>query len=148
MKLSVKVSMTLSFFVVLIFAGGCATGKKVIYVEDALELRSGEWINEDYRSDQLTVFRPDGRYEVYDTPQKSQLIFSGTSKIYESWRDSEGVLWYRAHYEDSVGQEGYVLGKMSDSDQTLEFIFTTDNVVIEEWKIGKVGYNYVVYYRR
>jgi hypothetical protein len=37
---------------------------------------------------------------------------------------------------------------MSNSDNTLEGIFTTNNLMIEEWKIGKGGYNYGIWYRQ
>jgi hypothetical protein len=127
--------------------GSCATRKKVISIEDASEIRSGIWINEAYQWP-LVIQHPDGRYDWYYDLQQERLAISGISEIYESWRDSEGVLWYRAHYEDSAHHEGYVLGKMSNSDNTLEYIITTNNLEIEEWKIGKLGYNYEIWYRQ
>ena len=148
MKPRALVSIMILVLAVLIVAGSCATRKKAISIEEASEIRSGIWVNELYRDGQLVVVYPDGTYEEYYTTQKERLAVSGTSKIYESWRDSEGVLWYRAHYQDSVGREGYVLGKISNSGNTLEGIETTNNLMIEEWKIGKVGYNYVIFYRQ
>jgi len=131
---------------VLIIAGSCATRKKAISIEEASEIRSGKWVNESY-TDPLVVVYPDGRFEQYYDLQQERLAVSGISEIYESWRDSEGVLWYRAHYQNSVGWEGYVLGKISNSGNTLEGIETTNNQIIDEWKIGKVGYNYGIWYR-
>ena len=133
---------------VLVVVGSCATRKKAISIEDAAEIRSGKWVNEHYPNVKMIVFYSDGRYEDYYTPQQERLYASGTSKIYESWRDSEGVLWYRAHYQNSSGQEGYILSKISNSDNTWERIYTTNNLIIEEWKIGKVGYGYQIYYRQ
>ncbi|MHA2172950.1 MAG: hypothetical protein ACXAB7_24065, partial [Candidatus Kariarchaeaceae archaeon] len=116
---------------VLIIAGSCATRKKAISIEEASEIRSGIWVNEAYIKPSAVVY-PDGRYEVYYDLQQEKLYISGVSEIYESWRDSEGVLWYRAHYHDDItGWEGYVLGKISDSDNTLEYIETTNNLVID-----------------
>ena len=143
---------TLASFVILVLAmmltsGSCATRKKAVSIEEASEIRSGIWINEAYQ-DPLAVQQSDGRYDIYYDLQQDKLVTSGVSEIYESWRDSEGVLWYRAHYHDRTGLEGYVLGKLSNSDNTLEIIETTNNLVIDEWKIGKVGYNYTIWYRQ
>ena len=147
MKTRTLVSILILILAVLIITGGCATRKKAISIEDASEIRSGIWINEAY-NEPLAVQYPDGRYEIYYDLQQERLYVSGISEIYESWRDSEGVLWYRAHYQNRVGWEGYVLGKISNSDNTLEYIMTTNNLKIEEWKIGKVGYNYEIWYRQ
>jgi hypothetical protein len=147
MKTKTFVSILILVLAVLIVVGSCATRKKAISIEEASKIRSGIWVNELY-TDPLVVQYPDGRYELYYDLQQERLCLSGISEIYESWRDSDGVLWYRAHYQESTGQEGYVLGKISNSDNTWEFIVTTDNLMIEEWKIGKVGYNHIIYYRQ
>ena len=147
MKARPLVSILILILAVLTIAVSCATRKKAISIEEASEIRSGIWVNELY-TDPLVVQYPDGRYEVYYDLQQERLCLSGISEIYESWRDSDGVLWYRAHYQESTGQEGYVFGKISNSDNTLEFIGTTNNLMIEEWKIGKVGYNHVIFYRQ
>jgi hypothetical protein len=147
MKARMLISIYILILAVLIAIGSCTTRKKAISIEDASEIRSGKWVNEAYWY-LLEVVYPDGRYELYYDLQQEKLVVSGISKIYESWRDSEGVLWYRAHYQDSARQEGYILGKISNSDNTLELIFTADDLMIEEWKIGKVGYNYAIYYRQ
>jgi hypothetical protein len=147
MKARMFISILILVLGILIIAGSCATRKKAISIEDAAEIRSGIWVNE-LSPDALIVRYPDGRYEVYYDLQQERLALSGTSKIYESWRDSEGVLWYRAQYQDSVGREGYELVKISNSDNTSERITTTNNLMIEEWKIGKVGYNYGIWYRQ
>ena len=134
---------------VMIIAGSCATRNKAISIEDALKIRSGKWVNELDSTTQMIVHYPDERYEAYYTPKQERMHYSGKSDIYESWRDSEGVLWYRAHYQNSVGKEGYVLGKISNSDNTLEFIQSTSkDLMIEGWIIGKVDYNYFIYYRQ
>jgi hypothetical protein len=142
------VSILIFILAVLIIAGSCATRKKVISPEDAAVIRSGKWINETHIKEEMVIFYPDGRYEIYYTTPVEKLLESGTSQIYESWRDPEGVLWYRAHYQNNIKNEGYIFGKISNSDNTLELIFTRDDLMIEEWKIGKVGYNYVTYYRQ
>jgi len=96
----------------------------------------------------LIVLYPDGRFEIYYDLQQERLVYSGVSEIYESWRDSEGVLWYRSYYQDSVGREGYEFGKISNSGNTFELIQTTNNLIIEEWKIDKVGHYWAIYYRQ
>ena len=147
MKTRMLISIIILVLAVLIIAGSCATRKKALSIEEASEIRSGIWVNELYTGP-LVVRYPDGRYEEYYDLQQERLAVSGTSKIYESWRDSEGVLWYKAQYQDSVGREGYELVKISNSDNTLENIITTNNLMIEEWKIGKVGYDYAIWYRQ
>ena len=147
MKTRTFVPILILVLAVLVIAGSCATRQKAISIENASEIRSGIWINEAYQYP-LVIQYPDGRYDWYHDLQQERLFLSGTSEIYKSWRDSEGVLWYRAHYKDSTKHEGYVLGRMSNSDNTLECIMTTGNLEIEEWKIGKVGYNYEIWYRQ
>jgi len=148
MKTRTFLSILILVLAVLIIVGSCATRKKAITPEDAAEIRKGKWGNESYRNEQIFIIYSDGRYELYDDPQQQKLHSTGKSDIYESWRDSKRVLWYRAHYKNSSKNEGYILGKISNSDNTLELIFTNDDLIIEEWKIGKVGYNYVIYYRQ
>ena len=147
MKTRMLVSILILVLAVMIIAGSCATRKKAVSMEDASEIRSGIWINEAHQYP-LVIQYADGRYEMYYDLQQEELFISGISEIYESWRDSEGVLCYRAHYQNSVKYEGYVLGKISNSGNTVEFIITTNNLQIEEWKIGKVGYTYEIWYRQ
>jgi hypothetical protein len=147
MKTRTIVSVLILVLAVLVIVGSCATRKIAISIEDAAEILSGKWVNETFMDEQLAVFYSDGRFEIYDTPQQLRLVFSGTSNIYESWRDSAGVLWYKARWKDSLGQEGYVLGKISNMDNTLEFLYTAGNVEIEEWLRNK-GYDYIIRYRQ
>jgi len=148
MKTRPLVTILILVIAVMVIAGSCATRKKVISIEEASEIRSGIWVNEHHKIDKSLVLYPDGRYEDYYDLQQERLFDTGISNIYESWRDSEGVLLYRAHYQDSAGREGYVLGKISNSDNTLEFISTTNNQMIEEWKIAVVGHYYYIFYRQ
>jgi len=60
------------------------------------------------------------------------LRLSETSKIYEILRDSEGVFWYMVCYKAGLEKEGYVFGKIFNSDNTLEFFYTIDDSIIEE----------------
>jgi len=141
------------FFLIIILAvlfivESCATRKKAVSIEEASEIQSGIWVNEHHKLDKITVRYPDGRWEIYWDLQQESLAYSGISEIYESWRDSEGVLWYRAHYQDIVGREGYYLAKISNSGNTLEIIETENNQMIEEWKIAIVGHFYTIWYRQ
>ena len=148
MKTRALVSVIILILVVLTIVGSCATRKKAIPIEEALEIRSGIWVNEHYQHEKLVVQHPDGRYEEYSDLQQEKFYLSGKSDIYESWRDSDGVLWYRAHYQDNVGREGYMFVKISNSDNTFEWIQTEKNKMIEEWKYPVVGYAYYIYYRQ
>jgi hypothetical protein len=143
MKTRALVSMLILVSIVLVIAGSCATKKKTVSTKDAMKIRSGRWINEAFLSEQLTVFHVNGEYEIFDTPQQQKPVVTGISIMYESWRDSDGALWYRARYQDSTGQEGYVLGKMNDDDEILEFLFTFNNIEIVDWDRNKGAYNYL-----
>jgi hypothetical protein len=147
MKARTLVSMLILILAIMIIVGSCTTKKKAVSTEDAMKILSGKWVNESFPDEQLLVHYHDGRFEMYQTPLQQRMAFSGTLKIYESWRDSEGVLWYKARWKDSLGQEPYLLGKISDSDNTLEFLYTTRNEVIEEWSRTK-GYDYIIRYRQ
>jgi hypothetical protein len=119
MKTRTLILVVILIMAVLMIAGSCATRKKAISIEEALEIQSGIWIDEHAKIEKLVVRYPDGRYEYYRDLQQESLVYYGKTEIYESWRDSEGVLWYRAHYKDNVGREGYYLVKISNSDNTL-----------------------------
>jgi len=148
MKTRTLTSIFILVLAVLFIVGGCATRKKAISFEEAAEIQSGKWVDEHAAIEKLVVWYPDGRYEYYRDLQQESLVYYGISEIYESWRDSEGVLWYRAHYQDNVGREGYMLVKISNSDNTFEWIQTEKNKMIEEWKYPVVGYAYYIYYRQ
>jgi len=147
MKVRTLILIGILVLVVMIITGSCATRKKAVSPEDASAIRSGKWINERITGAEMTIFYLDGRYEIYITTKGEKLYSSGTSAIYESWRDSDRILWCRARYQDSLGQEGYMLVKISNKDNTLELLYTTNNVVIDEWNMNKGGYNYIGPYR-
>ena len=54
---------------------------------------------------------------------------------------------YRAHWENlpPLSSKGYEMGKISDSGNTLEYIWASEDYPIEEWEPDKFEYNYRIY---
>jgi len=136
--------------VVLVFIGNCAKTKKAISEEDFFEAWSGTWINLDYGKShpQKLIYYSDGRWESYT--QVTNTIHSnwGKSIILDKWLDSKGNVWYRAHWESLyLNSKGYIMGKISNSGNTLEVIWASESFPIEEWEPDRFEYTYRIHYR-
>ncbi len=129
MKSRTLISVVILIMVVLIIAGSCATGKKIISVDDAMKQFEGVYVNTEYSGQ-----------DVYH-PQK----FVITNK----WIDSTGNIWYTLIRDaGEIAGQDYGLCKISDSGKTWEYIFASEDYPIEEWESDKFEYNYRIRYRQ
>ena len=136
---------------VFIIIGSCATKRKAVSDEDFFEVWSGTWINTDYGGDlyQKMINYPDGTYENYGTVTSTKPGTWGKSIIIDQWLDSKGNVWYRAKWESLYfGTKGYEMGKISDSGNTLEYIWSGKDYLIEKWEPDKLEYNYRIRHRQ
>jgi len=82
---------------VLIIVGSCATGKKIITVNDAMKQFEGVYINTEYsgsmKDAQKIVIASDGRIERWLKATQTTFSIRGEYKIVESWKDSKGNIY-------------------------------------------------------
>ena len=63
--------------------------------------------------------------------------------------DSKGNVWYVSKRKCLAhGTETYQTGKISDSENTFEFILHYKPLAIEEWDPEDIRYSYRIYYRQ
>ena len=155
MKTRRLVSILIVVLAVLIIAGSCATSKKVYISEDNLYAElTGIWNNEEYERPtvenmpQVTV-HSDGSFEEYKefpemtTPTRKSGRFI---TIKEAWTDSKGNTWYQAQtFEDAEDQMFYEIGKISDSGNVWEAVWSTFDYPDE---IDSEHFNYSIRYRQ
>jgi hypothetical protein len=153
MKARTFVSILILVLAVLIAIGSCATTKKAISEEDFFETWSGTWINTDYGGGDLhqkVISHPDGTLEFFGKLTSTTAVYKEKITILEQWVDSKGTIWYRGHWEHLIllSSKGYVMGKISDSGNTWEYISAGEDYPIEEWEPDKFEYNYRIYYHQ
>ncbi len=125
--------------------------KKEISDEDFMEAWSGTWINTDYgRSrSQKVIYYSDGRWESYGLVINTIRGNWGESIILDKWLDSKGNIWYREHWESLyLSSKGYVMGKISNSGNTVETIWASESFPIEKWEPDRFEYTYAIRYRQ
>ena len=153
MKSRMFISISTLVVVVITITGSCATGKKASVTErDIFKELNGTWVNEDYLGtwmyyEQKLIIYPDGKHEYYPLTTDTNPIWQGYFfTITEAWTDSEGVIWYKAIFKN--GDTLYVLGKINESEKTLEMIGDGVNDPTE-WDTTKTRYSiYKNYYRQ
>ena len=133
--------------------GSCATRRKAISEEEFFDAYSGTWINtgysgEDFFTSQKTVQYPDGRWMLYAKVGLDQCRSYGRETITDMWKDTHEVIWYRATRQDNLNTHVSLMGKISDSGNTLEQLFQVYGEPIEEWDPDNERYHYMIHYRQ
>ena len=127
MKTKTLVSILILVLVVLIIAGSCATGKKMITVDDAIKQFEGVYVNTEYSGVKAThpqkfVITSDGRLEYWSIATHDIPMFRWQYTVVESWVDSKGSLY--CIVDKSAGYEKTKeLWKLDKSGNTLEVNF-------------------------
>lgn len=152
MKTRTFISIFTLILAVLIAFGSFAETKKVISDEDFMDVWSGTWINTDYGkrdNHQKLIYYSDGKWEGYYQVTNTIHADWGETIILDKWLDSKGTVWYRTHWESLYsGAKGYAMGKISNSGNTLEVIWASEDYPIEEWKPDRFEYIYQIHYRQ
>jgi beta-lactamase regulating signal transducer with metallopeptidase domain len=97
---------------------------------------------------QKVVFYTDYKWEEYslvkhDTPQAY-----GVYTITDTWKDSDGDIWYTGKWGDNLLGKGYCMGKISDSGNTHEMLWNIFSEPIEYWDLDNKRYYYRIHYRQ
>jgi hypothetical protein len=128
----------------------CVTRRKAISEEEFMSAWTGTWINEEYIGSEVRprlVCRADGVVEFHKIATGSKHPHKHVCEILDHWIDSEGVVWYRAHSECLADESIYYeLGKIRDSGNVLEFMWSVEGNTIEEWELDNDTYLYRIYY--
>jgi beta-lactamase regulating signal transducer with metallopeptidase domain len=139
---------------IVLIAGSCATGKKALSEDDFLKSYSGTWMNPDSSGVdfdfQKLVVEYDGTWETYANDIVEQRSCSGSITFIDSWTDSAGVMWYRAYkdFDFLCGSDRqYEYGKISNSGNTLEFLYRLGTGEIKKWDPDNPHYGYRILYR-
>ena len=150
MKSRTLVSILFFVLVVLIVIGSCATRRKAISEEDFMETWSDTWVNTDLKEDQKIVNHPDGTQDHFGDLTSTTVSYKEKITILDQWLDAKGTIWYRGYWEMILlnDSKGYEMGKISDSGNTFEIIWASEDYPIEEWEPDKFEYNYRIYYRQ
>ena len=118
--------------VVLIIAGSCATGKKV--VKAPIESVYGTWENPDYNavdSYAKAILRPDGTLVLFThTELPIHACDEGTFTIIESWMDSDGNKYYKVDLVIGI-MDWYELWRINETDTVFEYIYSNIDYPIE-----------------
>ena len=120
--LALILSITLVAFTADAFAGENA------YFAKDNEPLYGTWINMDYRSRpaQKITFNSNGTvgasYQAASIEPNRRMKYLITGK----WTDSKGNIMYKEHWVGNWGEEAYSLIKISNSGNTLEYVFDHD----------------------
>ena len=150
MKIRRLVFSLISVLAIIALIGSCATRRKAISEEDFLKTFSGTWINTDLKAEQKIVNYPDGTREVFGVLTSTTVSWKDKITILDQWLDAKGTIWYRGYWEviSPTVAKGYEMGKISDSGNTLEFLWAGEDYPIEEWEPDRFEYNYEIYYRQ
>ena len=150
MKTRTLVSILILVLAVLIIAASCATRKIAISDEELSDAYTGTWINEEAGwGIPKIVYFPDGTFKEYIGIDTERFVCAGKDTIIDQWKDPKGNLFYEAKWECFThGNAGYELVKISDSGNTLERLFTSHDLRVEEWDPDNIHYNYRIWYRQ
>ena len=130
--------------ILVAFSGTVFSGEKEYKATEKEEL-FGTWVNKDYsgRPPQKVIIKLGGS-ELFPNGNEKEAQWKTEQIISHKWTDSEGNIWYKSKYK-MPGDSGFQLLKVSNSGQTLEYIFQP----IEHPKELDINNdNYRIYYRK
>jgi hypothetical protein len=128
-KKSRFLSIVILFIVVLIIAGSCATGKRIISTDRAMRQFEGAYVNTEYSGyveyyPQKRVIYPDGRMEIYLKATNKSPHFKTEYTVDESWSDSAGTVYSTVVVEWTPGGNTTLeLWKLDKRNDTFEINF-------------------------
>jgi len=98
MRTRTLVSIVILVLAVLLVISSCATGKKMITVDDAMKKFEGVWINTEYEEldfmhPQKLIVTSDGRIETRQLSTQTIPSDKGEFTVAESWTDLKGNMY-------------------------------------------------------
>ncbi|MHA2055913.1 MAG: hypothetical protein ACW99F_20275 [Candidatus Hodarchaeales archaeon] len=148
MKTRTLASILILVLALFIIVGSCATTKKAISEEDAMNVLCHTWVSEDYDKPNQPakfIFTSDGKWFLYWRPTDTNPSRQGVYTITEKWTDSDGNFWCKIKWKNTItGGSGYEILKVSNSGNTLE----QDWGYSEDIELDPEHYNYRIYTRQ
>jgi len=126
-KIRMFVLILILVLAVMNIVGSCATGKKMITVDDAMKQFEGVYVNTEYSGQKGThpqkfVIISDGRIEDWSLATNEYPSFRGTYTVAESWMDSKGNSYCKV--DATYGfTKSLQLWRLDKSGNTLEVNF-------------------------
>jgi hypothetical protein len=153
MKSRTFVSILILVLTVLVVVGSCATKRQAVSEDEFYTYWVGTWMNTDLRGDgwepQKIVCNTDATIDRYTRPEVRSTTCEYKFAHIDSWKDSEGNIWYRATSKCSrtkIPVQEY--GKISVSNKTYELIYNMGPEPIEEWDRDNFADIHLIYYRQ
>ncbi len=124
-------------------------------IKECIKMLTGTWVNEKYKNNwkaDIRINNPDGTYERYREKTDENPWVTGPFEIKETWKDSEGNIWYKATRIE-LGDEGhtlYELGVFENSGTIWKFQFIDDRFSDEGFPVKIDPYHLFsfIYYRQ
>jgi len=116
-------SISLAAFAIVALAG------ETEYFAKDNEQLYGTWINMDYdtRPPQKLVYNPDGTAWSSMIANSKKPMWRIKYLITGKWEDSKGNIMYKSHWVGDWGEEAFQLSRISNSGNTLEYMFSNDD---------------------
>ena len=118
--------------ILVAFTVDAFAGEKAYFAGDNEPLY-GTWINMNYSGmpPPVIVFNPDGTGGSMGQADSNKFISRFKSLITRKWTDDEGNIMYKEHFvgswkKEGLKAEGFTLFKVSNSGDTLEYVFESD----------------------
>ena len=126
------------------FSGIVLAGENEYKATEKEEL-FGTWINTDHKDPmyaQIRIFKS-REYGIYSSANANEPMWTAEYRISQNWTDAKGNIWYKYRFKAGAMGSGFELCKISESAETLEYIFN-------QWKYPKEldinSENYRIYY--
>ena len=119
-------SILILITIVMIIAGSCATGKKIISTDDAMKQFEGVYLNTDYEGyidlyPQKRIIFSNGKMESYNKANRGSPSFKCEYMIEESWSDSTGNIYSTVYVKWTPASiTSFELWKLDKTGNTLE----------------------------
>jgi hypothetical protein len=153
MKVRTLITTLTLVFAVLIVVSSYATEREAISNDDFFKVWSGTWVNTELKggtgAEQKILFYPDGTWKQYTLFTDTSSQCEGINIFSVKEIDSNGDIWYTCRWKCMKhGTEKFEMGKISNSGNTLELIYTSKLLSIEEWDPDNIRYTYRIYSRQ
>jgi hypothetical protein len=152
MKNRPRVPFLIAIATIAAFLSNCATTNRAVSSEDFGRIWCGTWTSTESEVTGIifreTVFHSDGSYDYCYEVNDTYFCDTTDFTFDEWWIDSEGNVWYRAHWENDHHVEGYSIGKFSNSGNRYEELWKFGDEPIAKWTPGDVRYFYFIWYRK
>ena len=125
-----KLILALIMSLILVALAANAYAGEDFYFAKEKEVLYGTWVNMEYQNKPrhflITVYK-DGRSEYFKSAASNKAHAKIRYLLTGKWYDSDGNTMYKNHWIGDWGEIGFALYRVSNSGNTLEFVFDYDD---------------------